>query len=117
MFIKGHRLSFKSHLESYTVLDLDRYCSQRRAKAYGDGAIQSKGRFTAMQTNSITSQSDQTDELLTTAEVAAYLKLSQRTAWRWCKDGRLPAFKVGRHGAWLAVIWRHLSVGEAGLVV
>lgn len=37
----------------------------------------------------------QADELLTTAEVAAYLKLSQRTAWRWCKSGRLPAFKVG----------------------
>lgn len=48
-----------------------------------------------MQSDSITPQSDQTDELLTTAEVAAYLKLSQRTAWRWCKDGRLPAFKVG----------------------
>lgn len=48
-----------------------------------------------MQTDSISPQSDQADELLTTAEVAAYLKLSQRTAWRWCKDGRLPAFKVG----------------------
>lgn len=48
-----------------------------------------------MQTNTVTSQSDQADELLTTAEVAAYLKLSQRTAWRWCKSGRLPAFKVG----------------------
>lgn len=35
------------------------------------------------------------DELLTIAEVAAYLKLSRRTAWRWCKSGRLPAFKVG----------------------
>ena len=35
------------------------------------------------------------DELFTIAEVAAYLKLSQRTAWRWCKSGRLPAFKVG----------------------
>lgn len=35
------------------------------------------------------------NELLTTAEVASYLKLSQRTAWRWCKSGRLPAYKVG----------------------
>ena len=37
----------------------------------------------------------QPDELLTIAEVAEYLKLSQRTAWRWCKSGQLPAFKVG----------------------
>jgi excisionase family DNA binding protein len=35
------------------------------------------------------------DELLTIAEVAVYLKLSRRTAWRWCKSGQLPAVKVG----------------------
>jgi excisionase family DNA binding protein len=35
------------------------------------------------------------DELLTIAEVAVYLKLSRRTAWRWCKAGQLPAVKVG----------------------
>lgn len=35
------------------------------------------------------------DELLTVAEVAVYLKLSRRTAWRWCKAGQLPAVKVG----------------------
>ncbi|MFQ5575779.1 MAG: helix-turn-helix domain-containing protein [Anaerolineae bacterium] len=35
------------------------------------------------------------DELLTIAEVAGYLKLSRRTAWRWCKSGKLPAAKVG----------------------
>ena len=40
-------------------------------------------------------QSVQQGQLLTIAEVAAYLKLSRRTAWRWCKSGRLPAFKVG----------------------
>ena len=34
-------------------------------------------------------------QLLTIAEVAAYLKLSRRTAWRWCKSGHLPAFKIG----------------------
>lgn len=36
-----------------------------------------------------------TEELLTVAEVATYLKLSRRTAWRWCKKGDLPAIKVG----------------------
>jgi excisionase family DNA binding protein len=40
-------------------------------------------------------KSVQTEELLTLAEVAAYLKLSRRTAWRWCKSGHLPAIKVG----------------------
>ncbi len=37
----------------------------------------------------------QFDELLTIAEVATYLKVSRRTAWRWCKSGRLPAGKIG----------------------
>ncbi len=37
----------------------------------------------------------QTDELLTIAEVALYLKLSRRTDWRWCKSGQLTAVKVG----------------------
>jgi len=36
------------------------------------------------------------DEILTVREVAAYLKLSRTTIWRWCHDGRLRAFKVGR---------------------
>ena len=40
-------------------------------------------------------QATHVDELLTIAEVAAYLKLSRRTAWRWCKNGQLPAVKVG----------------------
>jgi excisionase family DNA binding protein len=40
-------------------------------------------------------QPTQSDELLTIAEVADYLKLSKRTAWRWCKSGHLPAVKVG----------------------
>jgi excisionase family DNA binding protein len=43
----------------------------------------------------ITNQPAFSDELLTIAEVAVYLKLSRRTAWRWCKSGQLPANKVG----------------------
>jgi len=35
-------------------------------------------------------------ELLTTDEAAAYLRVSQYTVWRWCKEGRLPAFQIGR---------------------
>lgn len=37
----------------------------------------------------------QGDDLLTIAEAAEYLRLSKRTTWRWCRSGRLPAFKIG----------------------
>lgn len=43
----------------------------------------------------VLARTDLVDELLTIAEVAAYLKLSRRTAWRWCKSGLLPAVKIG----------------------
>jgi excisionase family DNA binding protein len=36
------------------------------------------------------------DEILTVREVAEYLKLSRTTVWRWCSQGKLQAFKVGR---------------------
>jgi excisionase family DNA binding protein len=35
------------------------------------------------------------DELLTVAEAAACLRVSWATLWRWCQEGRLPAFKIG----------------------
>jgi len=34
--------------------------------------------------------------ILTVAEVATYLRISETTAWRWCQTGRLPAFRFGR---------------------
>jgi excisionase family DNA binding protein len=36
------------------------------------------------------------DEILTVREVAEYLKLSRTTVWRWFKEGKLQAFKLGR---------------------
>lgn len=36
------------------------------------------------------------DDILTVQEVADYLKLSRTTIWRWCNEGKLPAFKIGR---------------------
>ncbi|MCL4370664.1 MAG: helix-turn-helix domain-containing protein [Chloroflexi bacterium] len=33
--------------------------------------------------------------LLTIEEIASYLRVCRRTAWRWCKSGKLPAFKLG----------------------
>jgi excisionase family DNA binding protein len=32
---------------------------------------------------------------LTVGEVAEYLRVSRVTVWRWCKSGKLPAFKIG----------------------
>ena len=37
------------------------------------------------------------DEILTVPEVAKYLKVSRTTVWRWCNNGKLLAFKVGKN--------------------
>lgn len=39
-----------------------------------------------------------TDEILTLKEVAEYLKLAEKTAYRLAAEGNLPGFKVG--GSW-----------------
>lgn len=38
------------------------------------------------------------DEILTLKEVAEYLKLAEKTAYRLAQNGKLPGFKVG--GSW-----------------
>jgi excisionase family DNA binding protein len=38
------------------------------------------------------------DEILTLKEVAEYLKLAEKTAYRLASDGKLPGFKAG--GSW-----------------
>ncbi|MFQ5613529.1 MAG: helix-turn-helix domain-containing protein [Anaerolineae bacterium] len=35
-------------------------------------------------------------QLLTVSEVAAYLRVSRVTVWRWCQRGVIPAFQIGR---------------------
>jgi excisionase family DNA binding protein len=35
-------------------------------------------------------------ELLTVQEVADHLRVSRVTVWRWCQQGILPAFQIGR---------------------
>ena len=35
-------------------------------------------------------------ELLTVKEAADYLRVSRVTTWRWCQQGVLPAFRIGR---------------------
>jgi excisionase family DNA binding protein len=39
-----------------------------------------------------------TDEIMTLKEVAAYLKLAEKTAYRLAADKKIPGFKVG--GSW-----------------
>ncbi|WP_028835538.1 MULTISPECIES: methylation-associated defense system helix-turn-helix domain-containing protein MAD1 [unclassified Pseudoalteromonas] len=38
------------------------------------------------------------DEILTLKELAEYLKLTEKTAYRLAAEGKLPGFKVG--GSW-----------------
>jgi len=39
-----------------------------------------------------------TDEIMTLKEVAEYLKLAEKTAYRLAAEGKIPGFKVG--GSW-----------------
>lgn len=39
-----------------------------------------------------------TDQIMTIKEVAAYLKLAEKTAYKLAAEGKLPGFKVG--GSW-----------------
>ncbi|MBP1464447.1 helix-turn-helix domain-containing protein [Candidatus Chloroploca sp. M-50] len=43
-----------------------------------------------------TSGSPPLDQILTVDEVAAYLRVSRATICRWCVNGKLPAFKIGK---------------------
>lgn len=43
-------------------------------------------------------ESAMTDEILTLKEVAEYLKLAEKTAYKLAAEGKLPGFKVG--GSW-----------------
>ena len=37
------------------------------------------------------------DALLTPREAAEYLKVPIETIWRWCREGTLPAVKIGKY--------------------
>jgi excisionase family DNA binding protein len=40
---------------------------------------------------------DKEDEIMTISEVAEYLKISEVTTYKFVQEGKIPAFKVGRH--------------------
>ncbi|MFZ5917160.1 MAG: polysaccharide biosynthesis tyrosine autokinase [Chloroflexota bacterium] len=57
---------------------------------------------------------DDPDHTLDLKEMAEYLGIQLHTARRWCQDGRIPAFKSGRHwqvrrGDLQAMVLNHLS--------
>lgn len=37
------------------------------------------------------------EALLRAEEVAAYFGVSTATVYRWCKEGRIPCLKIGKH--------------------
>ena len=37
------------------------------------------------------------DAMLTPREAAEYLKVPVETIWRWCREGTLPAIKIGKY--------------------
>lgn len=45
------------------------------------------------------------NEIITLKDVAQYLKLAEKTAYRLAAQGRLPRFKVG--GSWRFIKSRH----------
>jgi excisionase family DNA binding protein len=47
------------------------------------------------------------DEILTLKEVASYLKLAEKTAYRLAAEGKLPGFKAG--GSWR---FRHADIQQ-----
>lgn len=64
---------------------------------------------------------DQTDEIFTLDDVAAYLKVGKRTVYRLAAAKKIPAFKVGGTwrfrkadiDAWIAAQYNHPEV-QAG---
>jgi len=38
---------------------------------------------------------DREDKILNVEQIAKFFDVSDQTVWRWCKSGKLPAFKIG----------------------
>jgi len=36
------------------------------------------------------------DMLYNIEKIARFFGVAKKTAWRWCKSGRIPAFKIGK---------------------
>ncbi|MGP4064033.1 helix-turn-helix domain-containing protein [Oceanobacillus sp. M65] len=40
---------------------------------------------------------NEANEIMTVSQVAEYLQLSEMTTYKLVQDGKIPAFKIGRH--------------------
>jgi len=38
---------------------------------------------------------DRSDKIMNVEQLAKFFGVSNQTIWRWCKSGKLPAFKIG----------------------
>jgi len=38
---------------------------------------------------------DKSDKIMNVEQLAKFFGVSNQTIWRWCKSGKLPAFKIG----------------------
>lgn len=54
--------------------------------------------FSLILSRIVTVEKVMNDEIMTLKEVAEYLKLAEKTAYRLAAEGKLPGFKVG--GSW-----------------
>ncbi len=43
----------------------------------------------------VTDMQGKDDKIMDVAALAKFFGVSNQTIWRWCKSGRLPAFKIG----------------------
>jgi excisionase family DNA binding protein len=39
--------------------------------------------------------SDKDDKIMNVEQIAKFFGVSDQTIWRWCKAGKIPAFKIG----------------------
>lgn len=62
------------------------------------------------------------DEIMTVKELAEYLKIAEKTAYRFASEGKVPGFKVGSAwrfrksevDRWISEQERNETKGEAG---
>ncbi|MBI4100217.1 helix-turn-helix domain-containing protein [Candidatus Microgenomates bacterium] len=71
---------------------------ERRERAGSD--IKTEGGLVGGERSIFSHQSEPTagslpDELLTVGDVAGIFHVGPRTVWRWCRSGKLPAFRLG----------------------
>ena len=77
----------------------DQFCGFLRPPEGNDALLLSIPQYSIILSSSSGGETTyMNDEILTLKEVAQYLKLAEKTAYRLAAEGKLPGFKVG--GSW-----------------